>query len=322
MNVVRLLLLVFLAVVNGPTAVADNYPSRPIKFIVPWPAGGTADQRVRQIAEKLARAMGQPVIVENRPGASGAIGDSAAAKSAPDGYTLLWGTIYDLAINPAANSAPGYDPIRDFAPITQAVSSYLILDASPRLGVQSLKDLLSLAKAKPGELACASAGSGTAAHFALEILKQGANVDITHVPYKGEAPLLTDLLGGHVDMAFTVTTVALPYIKAGKLVPLAVSSSKRLPSLPDVPTMTELGFPQLDMTLWGGVLAPAGTPARIIKVLNAELTKIFQSPDIREQWASGGAQAVATTPEEFAALIQSEGARWGRLIKQAGVKME
>ena len=183
MNVVRLLLLVFLAVVNGPTAVADNYPSRPIKFIVPWPAGGTADQRVRQIAEKLARAIGQPVIVENRPGASGAIGDSAAAKSAPDGYTLLWGTIYDLAINPAANSAPGYDPIRDFAPITQAVSSYLILDASPRLGVQSLKDLLSLAKAKPGELACASAGSGTAAHFALEILKQGANVDITHVPY-------------------------------------------------------------------------------------------------------------------------------------------
>ena len=315
-----LCLLVFLAVQGS--AVADNYPSKPIKIVVPWPAGGPVDQRSRQIAAKLTKAVGQPVVVENRPGASGAIGASAVAKAPPDGYTLLWGTLYDLAINPAVNLALGYDPLRDFAPITQANSSYLVLNAWPGLGVKSMKELIALAKAKPGQLNCGSSGNATAPHFALEVLNRSANIDITHVPFKGDAPLLTDLLGGHVDIGFNVTTTALPHVKAGKLVPLAVSSPKRLAPFSEVPTVAELGFPEMEITLWGGVLAPAGTPAQIIKRLNKELVNIIDSPEIREQWTSGGAQAVPTTPEEFAAFIQSEHARWSRLIKQTGVKME
>jgi tripartite-type tricarboxylate transporter receptor subunit TctC len=315
-----LCLLLFLAVQGS--AVADNYPSKPIKIVVPWPAGGPADQRSRQIAAKLTKAVGQAVVVENRPGASGAIGASAVAKAPPDGYTLLWGTVYDLAINPAVNLALGYDPLRDFAPITQASSSYLVLNAWPELGVRSMKELIALAKAKPGQLNCGSSGNATAPHFALEVLNRSANIDITHVPFKGDAPLLTDLLGGHVDIGFNVTTTALPHVKAGKLVPLAVSSPKRLAPFSEVPTVAELGFPEMEITLWAGVLAPAGTPAQIIKRLNTELVKIINSPEIREQWISGGAEAVPTTPEEFAAFIQSEQARWSRLIKQTGVKME
>ena len=315
-----LCLLVFLAVQGS--AVADNYPSKPIKIVVPWPAGGPADQRSRQIAAKLTKAVDQPVVIENRPGASGAIGASAVAKAPPDGYTLLWGTVYDLAINPAVNLALGYDPLRDFAPITQASSSYLVLNAWPELGVRSMKELIALAKAKPGQLNCGSSGNATAPHFALEVLNRSANIDITHVPFKGDAPLLTDLLGGHVDIGFNVTTTALPHVKAGKLVPLAVSSPKRLAPFSEVPTVAELGFPEMEITLWAGVFAPAGTPAQIIKRLNTELVKIINSPEIREQWISGGAEAVPTTPEEFAAFIQSEQARWSRLIKQTGVKME
>jgi len=317
-----LCLLVFLAVLMPGNAAPDSYPSKLIKIIVPWPAGGSADQRSRQVAERLTKAVGQPVVVENRPGASGSIGASAVAKAPPDGYTLLWGTLYDLAMSPAVDLALGYDPLRDFAPITQAVSTYLVLDARPGLGVRSMKELIALAKAKPGQLTCGSGGNATAHHFALEVLKRSASIDIIHVAFKGDAPLLTDLLGGHVDIGFNVTTTALPHIKAGKLVPLAVSSQKRLIPFSEVPTMAEVGFPELEITLWGGVLAPAGTSAEIIKRLNAELLKIIHSPEIREQWASGGAQAVGNTPEEFTALIQSEQSRWARLIKQTGVKMD
>jgi tripartite-type tricarboxylate transporter receptor subunit TctC len=185
-----------------------------------------------------------------------------------------------------------------------------------------MKELISMAVARPGQLTCGSAGNATASHFALEVLKLSTKADITHVSYKGEAPLIADLLGGHVDIGFNVTTTALPHIKAGKLVPLGVSSAKRLTPFSDVPTMTEAGFPELEMTLWAGMLAPAGTPAEIIKRLNTELIKIINSGEIREQWANGGAHATPTTPEDFAAFIQSEQAGWSRLIKQSGVKMQ
>jgi tripartite-type tricarboxylate transporter receptor subunit TctC len=231
-------------------------------------------------------------------------------------------TLYELAINPAVSAAPGYDVLRDFIPITQVISAYLVLDARPGLGVKSMKELISMAVARPGQLTCGSAGNATASHFALEVLKLSAKADITHVSYKGEAPLIADLLGGHVDIGFNVTTTALPHIKAGKLVPLGVSSAKRLTPFSDVPTMTEAGFPELEMTLWAGMLAPAGTPAEIIKRLNTELIKIINSGEIREQWANGGAHATPTTPEDFAAFIQSEQAGWSRLIKQSGVKMQ
>jgi tripartite-type tricarboxylate transporter receptor subunit TctC len=312
--------LVFVA--TAFPAVAEPFPSRPIKIIVAWPAGGPADQRARQIAEKLTTAVGQPVIIENRPGASGTIGAMAVAKALPDGYTLLFGTVYDMAMAPALNLAPGYDPLRDFAPITQVAFAYLVLNTRLGLGVKSLKELIALAKAKPGQLSGGSSGNATAPHFALEVLKRSASIDITHVAFKGDAPLINDLLGGHVDIGFNVATTALPHVKAGTLVPLAVSSPKRLASFPIVPTVTELGFPELEITLWAGLLAPTGTPAEIIKYLNSAMVKIINTPEIREQWASGGALATSSTPEEFAAFIRLERDRWTKRISQTGVKME
>jgi tripartite-type tricarboxylate transporter receptor subunit TctC len=314
--------LIFLALLSQGSGLADDYPTRPIRIVVPFPAGGPADQRSRQVAERLTKALGQPVIVENRPGSSGAIGAAFVAKAASDGYTLLWGTIYDLAINPAVNLAPGYDAGRDFSPITQAVSAYLVLDGTPGLGAKSMKEFIALARTKPGKLTCGTPGNATAPHFLLEILNRSADIQVNHVPYKGEAPLLADMLGGHVDVGFNVTTTAWPHIKAGKLLPLAVTSPMRLTTFPEVPTVAELGFPDMEVTLWAGFLAPARTPPQLIKRLNTEFAKILNSPEIREQWAAGGAQAVATTPEDFAAFIRTEQTRWARLIKQTGVKME
>ena len=305
-----------------PGHAGQSYPARPIRILVAWPAGGPADLRARQIAARLSQAMGQPVLVENRPGASGTIGAIAAAKAPPDGYTVYYGTVYELAVSPAMDAALGYDPQRDFAPITQVASAYLVLDARPGLGAKSVSDLIALAKAKPGQLTGGSPGNATAPHLALELLKRSANIDVTHVAFKGEAPLINDLLGSHVDIGFNVTTTALPHIKSGKLVPLAISSPKRLTPFSAVPTMTELGFPELELTLWAGLLAPAGTPSEVVKYLNAELVRIIGSPETREEWANGGAEAAPSTPEAFAAHIRSEQGRWARVIKQSGVKME
>lgn len=303
-------------------ANAEVYPSKPIKIVVPAAAGGSADQRARLLAEKVSKAIGQPIIVENRPGASGAIGAAVVAKAVPDGYTLLWGTTYDLAINPAVNRALPYDPLRDFAPITRAVASHLVLSTIPSLGVKSFKALIALAKSKPGKLICGSAGNATAGHFALEVLSRIAHVEITHVAFKGDAPLLTDMIGGHVDMGFTVTTPAMPYIASGKIVPLLVSSHERLSALKDVPTANELGALELEMILWGGVLAPAGTPQPIINRLNSEFTKAINSAEVRTQWTSGGAHAISSTPQEFGAFINEEMNRWATVIRQSSVSLQ
>jgi tripartite-type tricarboxylate transporter receptor subunit TctC len=314
-------LFVFL-VVQG-IAIADTYPNKPINLVVGFSPGGAADQRSRQIAEQLTKALGQPVVVLNRPGASGAISASSVAKAAPDGYTLLWGSIQDLAINPAINHGLDYDPARDFSPIAQLVSSFLVLSARPGLGVKSVKDLVALAHSKPGQLSGGTAGNGTAHHVALAILKKHyANLDITAVPYKGESPIIPDLLGNHIDIGFSVTTTALPYIQSAKLVPLVVTSPKRLVPLSQVPTAAELGIPELEMTLWGGIVAPAKTPAPIIRRLHAELVKIINSPEIRESWIGGGALPVTSSPEEFAAFIKSEMHRWAGLIKELDLKLE
>jgi tripartite-type tricarboxylate transporter receptor subunit TctC len=321
-TVARLRVLVFVAALFPGGAFTQAYPSKPIQIVVPWPPGSASDQRMRQVAERLTRAVGQPVVVDNKPGASGAIGVSLAAKARPDGYTLLWGTGYDLAINPAINPKLTYNALRDFAPITQAVFSYLVLTARPGLRVRSLDELIALAKASPGQLTCGSSGNATNPHFALEVLKRSAGVDLVHVPYKGEPPLLNDLLGGHLDLAFVISTTVLPHVKAGKLVPLAVTSSKRLAVLPDVATAIEIGYPELQIRNWGGLLAPAGTPAPVIQRLNVELVKIIDSLEIREQWANGGAEAAPSSPEEFAAFIRLEQARWSKLAKQIGMKVE
>lgn len=319
----RTALVWLLAMVLAPAlAWADRYPSKPIRIVVAFPAGSAGDVRTRQIADRLTKAMAQPVVVENRPGASGAIGAGVVAKAQPDGYTLLYGTVYDLAITPALNPAAGYDPFRDFAPISQVVVSHAVLSARLGLGVKSIKELIRLAKEKPGQLTCGSGGSATTGHFALEMLKRGAGVDIVHVVYKGDPPALMDLLGGNVDLVFSVTTPALPYIRAGKLVPLVVTSTKRLPAFPDVPTAAEVGLADMEVRNWGGFLAPAGTPSEVIDRLNAELAKIVNSAEIRDNWASGGAEAKTGTPGEFAALIATEHARWAKVVKQAGMRME
>jgi tripartite-type tricarboxylate transporter receptor subunit TctC len=242
----------FVCLVVQGSAIADTYPNKPINLVVGFAAGGAADQRSRQIAEQLTKVLGQPVVVLNRPGASGAINASSAAKAAPDGYTLMWGSIQELAINPAINHALDYDPVRDFSPIAQLVSSFLVLSARPALGVKSVKDLVALAHSKPGQLSGGTAGSGTAQHVALAILnKHYANLDITAVPYKGDSPIIPDLLGNHIDVSFNVTTTVLPYIQSAKLVPLVVTSSKRLKPLSQIPTASELGIPELEIPSLG-----------------------------------------------------------------------
>ena len=317
-----LCLLVFLNVLAQDPAIADNYPSKPITVIVGFPPGGGMDLRARQIADPLAKALGQSVIVENRPGASGAIAASVVAKAPHDGYTLWFASIAELAIYPAAQAKPIFDALHDFAPITHAFNGYLNLNVRPGLGVKSFKGLVELAKARAGQLTCAIPGNATPQHIALELLKRRAKVDIVQVPYKGDGPIFTDLLGGHVDLAFNGSAVGMPYVKAGKLVPLAVTSTKRLATLPDVPTMTELGLPELETTLWGGMLAPAGTPPEIVRRLNTELVKILHSPELRESWGNVSLDTVGSSPDEFAALIRVEQLRWANRIKETGVKME
>ena len=313
----------FVFLVMQGSAIADTYPNKPINLVVGFPAGGASDLRSRQIAEKLTKALGQPVVVINRPGAAGAIGASTVAQAAPDGYTLLYGSAYEFAINPAINHDLSYDPIRDFSPITQVVSSFLVLSARPGLGVKSIKDLVALAQSKPGQLSGGTAGNGSAPNLALEILKKHyGNLDITAVPYKGDSQIIPDLLGNHIDISFNVTIVALPYIQSAKLIPLVVTSPKRLTPLSQVPTAAELGIPELEMTLWGGILAPAKTPAPIIRRLHTELVKIINSPEIRESWTSGGGQVVTSSPEEFAAFIKSEIHRWASLFKGLDLKLE
>lgn len=313
----------FVFLVMQGSAIADTYPNKPINLVVGFPAGGAADQRSRQIAEQLTKALGQPVVVVNRPGASGAIGASTVANAAPDGYTLLFGSIMEMAINPVINHDLSYDPTRDLSPITQVVSSFLVLSARPGLGVKSMKDLVALAQSKPGQLSGGSAGNGTAQHVALAILKKHyANLNITAVPYKGDSQVIPDLLGNHIDISFNVTTTALPYIQSAKLLPLVVTSPKRLAPLSQVPTAAEMGIPELEMTLWGGILAPAKTPTPIIRRLHTELVKIINSPEIQESWISGGALPVTSSPEEFAALIKSEMHRWASLIKELDLKLE
>jgi len=242
------LLIVF---VQSPS-IADNYPSKPITVIVGYPPGGGSDARARQIGERLARSIGQAVIIENRPGASGAIAATVAAKAPHDGYTLWFASINELAIYPAAQANPTFNT-HDFAPITHVFNGYLTLNARPGLAVKSFKELVDLTKTRRGQLTFAIPGNATAQHVAFELLKRRANIDIVQVPYKGDGPIFTDMLGGHVDLAFNGSSISLPYIKAGKLVPLAVTSKKRLSTLPEVPTMAEVGLPDVESTLWGGM---------------------------------------------------------------------
>ena len=303
-------------------AAADAYPAKPVRFVVAFPPGGGTDIIARSIAQKLTERIAQQVVVDNRPGAGGNIGTDIVAKSAPDGYTLLMGSAGPLAINASLFVKMPFDPIKDLAPVTLAASTPNVLVVHPSLRAATVKELIALAKARPGEINFASSGHGTPAHLAGELFNSMAGVKMVHVPYKGAAPALADLLGGQVQLMFSTMPPALPHVKDGKLRALAVTSAKRSPAAPDLPTVDEIALPGFEANTWHGVVAPAGTPRAIIARLNREIVAILHLPDVVERLSAQGAEPVGSTPEEFAAYIGSETLKWAKVVRDSGAKAE
>jgi tripartite-type tricarboxylate transporter receptor subunit TctC len=304
------------------TRAQGNYPNRPIQLVVTVPPGGAADFVGRLIAAKLADALGQSVVITNRGGAGGTTAAAAVAKSDPDGYTLLLNTIATHGIGPHIYANLPYDPVKDFSPVILIAKLPLIMAVNADVPAQSVKDLIAQAKARPGELSFCSAGKGGAPHLAGELFKSLTGTELLHVPYRGSGPAVVDLVAGRITMMFDATPSLLPFITAGKLRALAAASPQRHRLLPDVPSFAELGYPGMDIALWYGVAAPGGTPAPIVQRLNAELIKILSTPDIRKGLSEQGADVQGGTPEEFVAFMRHESARWGTVVKRAGVKLE
>ena len=323
MNRIAVLLFAVAVLSVAPLANAqDAYPSKPIRIVVPFPAGGATDILARAVAQKLTEAWGPAVVVDNRPGAGGNIGSDIVAKSPPDGYTLLMGTVGTHAINPSLYAKMPYDHVKDFAPVVLVASVPNVLVVTPSLPVQSVAELVAYAKANPGKLNFASSGSGTSIHLSGELFKTTAGVQIVHVPYKGSAPALTDLVGGQVHLMFDNLPPSLPQIKAGKLRALAVTSLARAPALPDVPTMVESGFPTFEASSWFGLLAPAGTKPEIVAKINAEVRNWLGSAEARDKLLSQGANAAGGSPEDFARHIAAETAKWAKVVKESGAKVD
>lgn len=301
---------------------AQAYPNKPLRMIVPYPPGGAVDVLGRLLGQKLSVALGQPVVIENLPGASGIIGTTAAAKAAPDGYTILMGYVSTLAIHPSMYAKLTYDPLKDFVAISKVADTSLVMVVPPGLGVNNLKEFVALAKSKPGQLSYASVGNGSGAHLSAELLKLMAGINIVQVPYKGSGPALTDLVGQHVHVMFDALPSSLPLVNAGKLKALAVTGSARTSAAPKIPTVAESGYPGYDISPWFGVLAPAGTPPDIVNRLNRELTKIVAQPDVKTKYAGLGAEPVSSSPDQFAAFMRVENLKWEKLVKTANIKAD
>jgi tripartite-type tricarboxylate transporter receptor subunit TctC len=311
-----------LLAVSASLAGAQAWPSKPIKWIVPFAPGGTTDILARTVGDKLAIALGVPVVIENKPGAGGGVGAEFTAKAAPDGYTIMGGTISTHAINASLYDKLPYDPVKDFVPITLIARVPNLLVVNPEVPAKDVKELIALLKANPGKYTFASSGNGTSQHLSGELFKSMAGVDMQHIPYKGSPPALQDVVGGQVTMTFDNITTAWPLAKAGKLRALAVTTAKRSSIAPDVPTLAESGLPGFEIGSWQGVFAPAGTPAPIVKRLNAEIVKILHLPDVNEKLAGLGAEIVADSPEEFAALVKAEVVKWSDVVKKSGAKVD
>jgi tripartite-type tricarboxylate transporter receptor subunit TctC len=316
------ILLAAIAVANVyAQASGANYPAKQIRVIVPFPAGGPTDAIARAIGQKLSETWGQPVIVDNRPGAGGNIGTELAAKSPADGYTLFIGTVAN-AINQSLFAKLPFDFVRDFAPVTQNYVTGLILAVHPSLPAHSVKELIVLAKAHPGQLSYSSSGVGGTPHLAGELFNSMAGVTMVHVPYKGSAPAMADLLGGHIQLTFDNMLTVLPQVKAGKLRGLAVTMTTRSPLTPELPTVAEAGLKGFEVKSWNGVVVPTGTPKEIIARLNGEIVRILRQPDLREKFLVQGVELVPTTPEEFGAFIKQDIAKWAKVIQLSGARAE
>jgi tripartite-type tricarboxylate transporter receptor subunit TctC len=305
-----------------PALAQSNYPNKPIRLVVPFPPGGGTDILARVIGQKLSESLGQAVVVDNKPGAGGNIGVDAVAKSQPDGYTMVIGQTSNLAVNPTLYPKLPYDPIKDLAPISLVASAPLVMVVAAGSPLKSLDDVITAAKAKPGDVTFASPGSGTVAHLSGELLQQAANVKFQHIPYKGAAQALTDLTGGQVQLYMSSVPTALSQIKGGRIRPLVVTSTKRLADLPDVPTVAESGFKDFETSTWFGLLVRAGTPQTIISKLNSEVNRVLQMPEVREKFASEGAEVVSGTPQQFGDLMKQEIEKWGLVVKESGAKVD
>ena len=322
-RIASILAAIAIASVAFPAAAAESgYPSRPIRIVDAFPPGGPSDLVARSINQKLSEALGQPVLVDNRGGAGGVLGVDFVAKSTPDGYTLLIGPSGALTIQPTLNPKLPYNPQRDLVTITQLTNGPQVIAIHPSVPAKSVRELLALARARPGQLNYASGGAGTANHLAVEAMKLAGGVKIVHVPYKGTGPALTGVLTGEAQMIIASLLATLPHVKSGRLRALAVTTTARSNALPDVPTASESGLPKFETSSWHGMLAPAGTPRAIVTKLHAEFVKAITQPEVKERLNAQGLDVVASTPEQFDAHIRSETAKYARVIKQLGLKAE
>lgn len=314
--------LVFAAGGAPGIATGQAYPSKPIRLVVPFPPGGSLDVVARAIGQKLTEAWGQPIVIDNRPGAGGNIGADLVAKSAADGYTILEGALSTHAVNVSLYGKMPYDPVRDFAPITLVAVTPNVLVVNPSFPVNSVSELIAYAKAHPGKLSFGSGSNGSAGHLAGELFKSEAGVDMVHVPYKGGAPALQALLAGDTQLMFDNLANSTPQLKAGKLKALAVTTAKRSTLAPELPTLAETGLPGFDIYTWWGFMAPAGTPKEIVAKWNAEVRRILGTPEMKQFFAQQGAEPAPTTPEQFAALIESEIPKYAKIVKASGAKVD
>jgi tripartite-type tricarboxylate transporter receptor subunit TctC len=319
-SIARFIALVAIAAFGLPV-LAQTYPAKPIHLLVPFTPGGSQDVIGRLLAQKVGEALGQTIVVENKPGAGGLIATQEEARAAPDGYTILLSTGAQMAIEPAINPKAGYDPLKDFLHVVHVGDAPLVLLAIPSLPVTSVKDLIALSHSKPHSINTASTGNGTYTHLTIELFKAATGADVTHVPYKGASPAFNDLMGGQVQTMFTTTASAQPYTSSQRLRALAVTSPKRSPMMPDVPTFAEAGTP-LDVSVWIGIAAPANTPAPIVERLNAEFNKALASPDVKAKFAQLGVDPVGGTSAQMTQYVKNDVERWAKIIKAANIKIE
>lgn len=316
------LLIALGATLAAFAVLAQPYPNKPIKMILPFPAGGPTDIVARAMGQGLIDAFGQNVVIDNRPGGGGLIGATLAAKAPPDGYTVLLGGITTFGVAPSVHKNLPFDPVKDFAPVTMATRQPILLMTHPSLPTRSLREFMTLAKGRPGEINYASSGPGGSGHMAGELFKLVTGVNLVHIPYKGAPPALNDLIAGQVQVMFGTILAAAPHVRTGRIRAIAISGAQRTNALPEVPTFAQAGLPTYDASSWNGFLVPAGTPRAIVDRLNGELVRIMKTPNLLERLAGDGAEPVPTTPEEFAAFIKAEIAKWAKVVQAANIRID